>query len=152
MPEVERQKMWALHRYFLWADRMRAHLDWLLRNRIAKRRRGDDVDPTYIDELIYTCLWYGQLYVVAEGWRKLALADPVVDQVLASPNLDLLRRFRNGVFHFQAQYNDERFMALFRDGNAAVHWVRSLHKAFSDYFLWWTESANAKAGTGKADE
>jgi hypothetical protein len=45
--------------------------------------------------------WYAALYVVIEGWRDLGLADATIDALLQSPNVDLLKRYRNGVFHFQ---------------------------------------------------
>ena len=37
-------------------------------------------------------LWYGTLYVVAEGWQALGLHDKQLDELLTSPNTELLRR------------------------------------------------------------
>jgi hypothetical protein len=68
--------------------------------------------------------WYGGLYVVIEGWQELGLSDAVIDATLQSPNVHLLRRYRNGVFHFKKDYNDERFLAFMKDGNASVSVVR----------------------------
>ena len=77
------------------------------------------------------------MYVVIEGWRKLQLSDPAVDRLLDSPNVELLRRYRNGVFHFQKDYFDERFIGLIRDGENIVRWIRQLREELSRYFLDW---------------
>jgi hypothetical protein len=72
---------------------------------------------------------------VIEGWGDLDLHDDEIDGLLESPNVDLLRRYRNGVFHFQREYYDERFVGLIRDGEDVVTWVRDLNSAFGRYFL-----------------
>jgi len=79
--------------------------------------------------------WYGGLYVVIEGWRALKIADPVIETMLKSPNVRLLRQYRNGTFHFQKKYLDERFTDLFAKGTDTVAWVRSLNAEFGRYFL-----------------
>jgi hypothetical protein len=78
--------------------------------------------------------WYGGLYVVVEGWRKLRLSDPKIDALLTSQNVNLLKRYRNGIFHFQKNYLDERFIE-FMESQDSVPWVRELNLAFGDYFL-----------------
>jgi hypothetical protein len=47
----------------------------------------------------------------------------------------VLRRYRNGVFHFQKEYNDERFMAFMKEGYDSVSWIRPLNQQFGLYFL-----------------
>ncbi len=54
----------------------------------------------------------------AQGW-ELGLADKEVDALIASQNVELLRRYRNGVFHFQREYFDERFLELIRDAKTS---------------------------------
>jgi len=73
--------------------------------------------------------------VVIEGWRALKIADPVIETMLKSPNVRLLRQYRNGTFHFQKKYLDERFTDLFAKGTDTVAWVRSLNAEFGRYFL-----------------
>ena len=58
--------------------------------------------------------------MVIEGWQELGLADPAVDRLLMSPKVDLLRRYRDGVFHFQPDYFDSRFMDFIRQGQDAA--------------------------------
>lgn len=77
--------------------------------------------------------WYGGLYVVVEGWQELGLSDPIVDPLLKSSNVQLLRRYRNGIFHFQKDYMDERFHK-FMAPKDCVPWVRDLTNDFGDYF------------------
>jgi hypothetical protein len=47
----------------------------------------------------------------------------------------MLRRYRNGVFHFQPIYYDERFVGLIRDGEHVVEWVGTLNSALGRVFL-----------------
>jgi len=98
---------------------------------------------------IYMSYWYGALYVLVEGWRQLQLTDPIIDQLLASPNVDLLRRYRNGVFHFQKKFYDERFWDLMLAGRKSVQWVSQLHLEFGRYFLsfWFARKKNTRCAT-----
>jgi hypothetical protein len=117
----------TLHRYFIWANRMRVHFDEI----ISKSELGRAPE---IESFLYMSYWYAALYVVIEGWREIGLADAAIDALLQSPNVDLLRRYRNGVFHFQKDYNDEKFQSFMR-GEDTVSWVRSLNQQFDRYFL-----------------
>jgi len=73
--------------------------------------------------------WYASLHVVLEGWDALGLTDPIVDRLLSHPNnyRGLLRRFRHGMFHFQSDLLDERFLAFLREGAPHAIWIRALH-------------------------
>jgi len=82
----------------------------------------------------YLAYWLGGLYVVVEGWREQKFTDPRIDGLLSDERLiDLLKRYRNGAFHYQALYFDERFVALWADGEALM-WSNSLHEAFRSWF------------------
>jgi len=119
----------TLHRYFIWANRMRTHFDEVL-------SRDDPFSgPSQIESFLYMSYWYAGLYVVIEGWQELKLADPAIDALLRSPNVALLRRYRNGVFHFQGEYNDARFQAFMAEGTGTVSWVRALNLEFGRYLL-----------------
>jgi hypothetical protein len=82
---------------------------------------------------IFMSYWYGSLYVVIEGWRQLRLTDPKIVSLLASSNVALLKKYRNGVFHFQKNYFDDRF-AGFVAAVDSVSWVRTIHSEFGEYF------------------
>ena len=123
--------LFTLHRYFIWADRMRYHFDGLLHTKGEAIAAGKEP----IEPFLYMSYWYGGMYVVIEGWKKLGLSDPRIDELLESPNVRLLKRYRNGVFHFQKRYFDNRFMELWRDGHDAVAWVRGLSQALGEFLL-----------------
>ena len=129
--ETEKKiQLFALHRYFIWSDRMRVHFDNALRN-----KEKLDHGSFQIETFLYMSYWYGGLYVLIEGWKELKLSDQKVNSLIESPNVDLLRRYRNGIFHFQKDYYDKRFMDFMSEGENCAVWVRQLRKAFGDYFL-----------------
>jgi hypothetical protein len=124
----------SLHKYFIWCNSMRTRFDEIVSNLTPEHNWHDQES---IDMNLYMSYWYGGLYVVIEGWQELQLQDPTIDGLLSSPNVDLLRRYRNGTFHYQRKYFDERFLGLIEKGVDVVTWVRSLNRAFGAYFLEW---------------
>ena len=137
MPRVPRRptanEIVSLHRYFIWANRMRTHFDEELARNLADPRNGPD--PLTIEERLYMSYWYGGLYVVIEGWRSLGLADRTIEVLLESPNVGLLRRYRDGVFHYQRRYYDQKFLDLITKGSDVAIWVRELNREFGRFFL-----------------
>ncbi len=124
----------ALHKYYIWANRMREHFYELV-PQIANHPQTDRFSKEALLADLYMSFWYGELYVVIEGWKELGLSDPLVDSLLNSPNVELLRRYRNGAFHFQKDYFDDRFLGFMRDGQNPASWVAHLNAAFGAYFL-----------------
>ena len=112
-------EVFTLHRYFIWANRMRTHFDSLLSERANR----------------------------IEGWQELGLKDPLIDPLLLSNNVALLRRYRNGVFHFQRTYFDNRFVEFMRDGENCVVWVRQLNNEFGRFFLSWLDRKNVRTSS-----
>ena len=124
----------TLHRYYIWANRMRTHFYEVL------IRRPENKIPNYqfeIESRLYMSYWYGGLYVVIEGWKQLKLVDVAVNQLLESPNVGLLKRYRHGVFHFQQNYNDKKFLDFIVEGENCVEWIRQLNQEFGRFFLEW---------------
>jgi len=136
--QATREQLWTFHRYFLWANR---HRDDFLARAVST-----GLPPTELADLrqwvranfINCAPWLGSLYVLVEGWRDLKLSDPEIDQQLRSPHVESLRRFRNGVFHFQKKYFDDRFLAMFNEGGP--QWAEELHNSFGRYFKAWLGS------------
>jgi hypothetical protein len=138
----------------MYANRMRTFFESALIKSESERAEATD-DPAEIlrrammftagDPGIFMSYWYGGLYVVVEGWRELKLSDPVIDELLLSPNVEHLRLYRNGTFHFQKSYFDDRF-AGFLNSQDSVPWVRKLSSSFGGYFL----SEAAKSGNAEA--
>jgi len=136
----------TLHRYFIWQTVMRQHFF----DRLGDRPEKGPKEHPDIEAFLYMSYWYAALYVVVEGWRKLELEDEEIDGLLESPNVALLKRYRNGVFHFQRTYYDKRFVDLITEGENVVEWVRSLSSAFGRYFL--AIFAERREGEGRPEE
>ena len=106
-----------------------------LRNRSL--RRG--ADPDRVLELFagprgnFMYYWYGSLYAVVEGFQKLRLSDQSIDALLGSPNVNALRRCRNGAFHFRPTYFSARSLKAIST-DEFVRWVREVMDAFRGYF------------------
>ena len=75
------------------------------------------------------------MLIVVEGWEILKLKDQVIDKLLNSPNVGLLKRYRNGVFHFQKKYNNEKFINFMQEGLDTIKRIRALNSAFSQFFI-----------------
>jgi len=120
----------TLHRYFDWADRMRKRFE----EKLIESGSGEDIgeDLEYLIDMSY---WFAGMYVVIEGWKELGLNDSKIDKLLTSSNLDLLRRYRNAVFHYQKDYYSEKFRELMEEGDDSIQWVKDVTNAFSAYFL-----------------
>lgn len=126
----------TLHRYFIWADRMKVHFDETLKG-LNTNIKSLYFAKTYegINTFLYMSLWYATFYVLIEGWQELGFKDKKINTLLKSPNVKLLKRYRNGVFHFQKEYYDERFMKLMKEGEDIANWIRDLRDEFSRWFL-----------------
>jgi hypothetical protein len=123
-------KIFSLDRYFVWSAEMREHY----------MQVGAKVSPTpsFFDNenanraFMYLSYWYAGLYVVCEGWKdELKLSDPEIDALLKSRYVDVLRRFRNGVYHYQEDYFSPKVMAALMLGKDFDEWVNSLMLAFA---------------------
>ncbi len=140
----------ALHRYFVWAGEMETQLlrifmrgkekrTVVVLRRVMKSIAAMQWPPkSKIDGLrvfLYLSYWYAALHVVVEGWKQLHLHDPDVDRLLESPNTYLLKKYRDGVFHYQRRYYDERFLRFIREGADVAEWVSDLHWKIGDAIL-----------------
>jgi hypothetical protein len=127
------KSVFALHRYFTWCDQMKSHFEEIA---LAKGKISDLFSPEGARLFMYMSYWYAGLYVVAEAWKHLKLSDPGVDLLLRErKHVELLRKYRNGVFHFQQEYLDDRFTNLMKEGMASVKWIGDLHSALSTFML-----------------
>lgn len=108
---------------------------------IEREKENVSIDPGLAgaaffcdDPGIFMSYWYGGLYVVIEGWRAIKLDDPVINDLLNDPKVDLLRLYRNGAFHFQKDYCDHRFQGFMSDKDAA-NWVKKLNTEYGRWFI-----------------
>ena len=135
-----RAEIATLHRYYLHASFLKTGFD---ENLLVKGAATFESDH-YLEQWIWIYLWYGCLFVVVEGWQELGLVDMHVDAMLESTQVGLLKRFRNGVFHFQRSMYDERFLGMMREGVESARWARELHEAFGKFFLTWLAAEQAQ--------
>lgn len=138
----------TLHRYWIWANRLRDLLDRVLAQRGMPT---EESFPVWFadDPGLLMSHWYAALYVVVEGYQELGLHDAGIDQLLASSYVDLLRRYRNGVCHFQRGYFDSRFID-FMGPPGTPAWVRKLNAEFGRFFLEQLRNAGAESAGGPA--
>jgi hypothetical protein len=125
----------SLHRYFCAAARMQKFYQAAVQSpELANKKRtlAPDMFGVYLHSGPPSVLyyWYGALFVVKEGYDDLRLRDAQVDALLASTEkVEALKRCRNGAFHFQKNYFDERFLGPMRE-EGFVQWVHALMDAF----------------------
>lgn len=131
----------TLHKYFIWSNRMRTHFDEIL----EASKKEQEKKKFDIESLMYLSLWYATLYTVIEGWKELKLQDPKIDFFLQSPNVENLKKYRNGVLHFQRNYFDQRFLGMITSQDS-VSWVRELNSEFGRYFLDWYREQRDQQG------
>lgn len=136
MARTKDQIIPILFRYFMAASLMSQDFDGYLRDPGEQAHMGDDPMLFLSSKVGLTmCLWYGMLFVVIEGWQEARLSDLAIDNLLLSPNVALLRRFRNGMFHFQKDQWLSTKLSDFCGSNDSVPWVRALTSEFRRYFL-----------------
>ena len=81
------------------------------------------------------------LNTVVEGWKELGFSDPEIDELLLNDEMKkLLKRYRHGAFHYQADYFDDRFVALWTRDYEARYWIKRLHDAFARWIPAWNAS------------
>ena len=128
----KQEQLYALHRYFIWGNKMREHFDEKLRQHPRNKKEKNGLE---IETILYMSYWYGGLYVVIEGWKELSLKDELIDELLRSKNVELLKRYRNATFHYQEEYWSKKFTDFMDSGRNCVKWIRKLNSEFGRYFL-----------------
>jgi len=79
-------------------------------------------------------VFYGLLYVVIDGFEKLQISDPQLDKLLDDPNKEVLRRYRNAIFHFQDDFYESKKVLNMLESDTSVAWIRSVWKELSRWF------------------
>jgi hypothetical protein len=138
-----------LFRYFMAASLMAQEFDKHLADPKDVALHGGDPMKFMVSKAgLKMCLWYGMLFVVVEGFKEAGLSDPEVDRLLSSPNTELLRRFRNGMFHFQTDnWLPSKFSDFFVPKNKTVEWVRALTTELRRFLLAEMKRIGAKPAT-----
>jgi len=94
-------------------------------------------DAVNNDHVGVTAHWLAAEYVVLEGWKQLDHHDRRLDKLLSlyPENVELLRRCRNAVYHFQAEILDKRILKCIANENEVSIWSIALHFEFQRYLL-----------------
>lgn len=118
----ERALAWG--RYVYWAD--------------VECKQYDVYEPTEDEpttglSFVLMLQWYAALYVAIEAWNRSGLSDCTVEDLLTDSafanNLNLLRHFRNGVYHFQESLV-KRLAGFLADASRTVPWAFLVHSEF----------------------
>jgi len=128
----------SLYRYVFWADMLRTQFETVLardRQEMEHRLQTKQVifEPKLLESEMYICLWFGVLYIVAEGWTTLRISEPRITELLRSRFKDLLRNFRNATFHPE-DFDDARIQALVDRGQESIDWARKVTQEFKSFF------------------
>jgi hypothetical protein len=133
-----RKDIVTLYRYYSFAAYMRECFRREMDDGWGEALIRGDLSPIM---LLYSppgiCLMYmySALYVVIEGWKNLELNDPKIDDLIQSPFVDRLRRFRNASFHYQKDIVSLKHLELFGTEEERTEvWLRELYSEFSRFF------------------
>ena len=70
-----------------------------------------------------------------EGWRDRSFDDPTIHQLLGlGSHAELLRRYRNAIYHYQPTLIEPRPVAFLAEAEEAVPWTDTLHHEFCRFF------------------
>lgn len=124
----EVEELLTFSRYLSWADLVRRAHEAECRRRIDNGVPA----PAWGADFAWMSYWYSSLFVVVEAYEAIEWCDPVIDALLGHGGgyKDLLKRFRNGVFHYQSDPVDARLLRLLNTGEEHVLWVYALHNEF----------------------
>jgi len=124
--------VFVLHRYYLQAILTRQLFEQMMTRYPSPPGIASE---DFINLQTSMGLWYGALYAVVEAWRDYVKpSDPTVDQLIADPKTDKLRKYRNAVFHYQPDYFSPKMLEAMQEPDF-VPWVTLLHKELGRYFL-----------------
>jgi len=111
-------------RYLYWAELKRRDWDKFM------AEKGAEANNALPEWLGVSCYWASSLYVVIEGWETAKFKHPVVDALLGVSNYrDVLRKLRNGTFHYQPALISPKITEFFQSMDVTA-WSHFLHQEF----------------------
>jgi hypothetical protein len=133
-----RKDIITLYRYYSFAVYMRELFQREMDESWGESLVRGDLSPMelfYAPPGISLMYMYSALYVVIEGWKDLGLSDPRIDELIGSPFVDRLRRFRNATFHYQNDIASLKHLKLFGTEKERTEvWLRELYTELSRFF------------------
>lgn len=133
----ERYKIAVLYKHWMAADGVN--------HRLRQSMNYTDETPSFpknlealakrMSEMQVLQVYYALLYVVVEGYQEIKCSDEKVDALIGQEDfVNNLRRFRNAVFHYQAEPLGPKLLNFLVQDNSEV-WIRDLKIALNEYFL-----------------
>jgi hypothetical protein len=111
-------------RYLYWAELKQRDWDRFM------TEKGENATEALPEWLGVSCYWAASLYVVIEGWETAKFQDPVIEGLLKLSNYkDILRRLRNGTFHYQPELLAPKTHAFLSSPDGTL-WLYFLHEEF----------------------
>jgi hypothetical protein len=129
MPDIRNfsansELLYSWGRYLYWADLMYRDWDKFM------AEKGADAKKATPEWLGVTSYWAASLYVVIEGWETAKFKDPIVEGLLGISNYkDVLRKLRNGTFHYQPSLISQKVKEFFHTPDVNL-WLHFLHEEF----------------------
>jgi hypothetical protein len=125
-------------RYLYWSELMQREHDKFMTEKGANAKA--------ISEWLGLCsYWAASLYVVIEGWETAKFDDPIIDALLGVSNYkDVLRRLRNGTFHYQSAIVSQKVVNFFQSPDVIL-WLHFLHEEFCRWLRDFVESVERGA-------
>ena len=133
---MDTDKLLVLHGHFLAADAIKQSLfaEVPVNDAVTGKLGGHLPVAQFWSATMRLQVFYALLYVVVEGYREFGCDDTAVDALLADDDrVQALRRFRNAVFHPQAEPLSPKLTG-FLNAEGSEQWTGDLHKALKRYF------------------
>jgi len=94
----------------------------------------DSSDAEFFGALAH---WLASLYVVADGWQEIGIPDPVISNLIATYDdyYQLMRRFRNGVYHFQHKPLSVKLTDFLKPKSEGTLWAEALLFEFKRFLV-----------------
>jgi hypothetical protein len=133
-----RPEVLMLYRYFAYAAFMRSRFQREMDPEWFKLFTADESGLLMFflsPPGIYLMYSYAGIYLVIEGWRDLGLKDEKIDDLLQSPFVDRLRRFRNATFHYQKELLSWKHLEFFgTEEERTEEWLNQLYRGLERFF------------------
>jgi hypothetical protein len=131
------EKMMAWARYLYWADIAREEfLDF------DREIRGDTESNRDNWWRLFSIMsrWYASMWTVIEGWDVIKGKDDKIGLLLQkADNRNTLKRYRNGVYHFQISLVESKFSEMLSTKEVMMPWIDKLHMEFLRYYWEWLD-------------
>lgn len=126
-----------------------ADFAWIDLNRFVHRGAANPAEDYLVERISRLTLWGATLYVVVEAWEKWEFSHPVIDEMIADPKTQMLRQFRNKVFHAERGVIHPLVQAFVLEPGSYA-WAYDLHRAFGIFLnRQYVDATNARDGVSR---